>query len=180
MILFAFFSPDETPDLTTLGTVCFYLTNFISLSISIALIPLTLRIIVQLYNNLTTIDMLKNKQTKYPCLGGGQSRTADGRLEHSPNEHDMLWLQNMKQVLGNQLWMWPFPFAQEMRGKGLFFPRIPDVSDSDVRAFNAREGRVAAAETRRGYSGTDFDSDPQEYIDKAVKKYAGNTFVLPN
>jgi len=81
MILFVFFSPDDVPELSTLGTVCFYLTNCVSLLISIALIPLTARIIVQLYNNLTTIDMLKNKQTKYPCVGASISRTADGRLE---------------------------------------------------------------------------------------------------
>jgi len=81
MILYAFFSPDETPDLSTLGTICFYLTNIVSLTISIALIPLTLRIIVQLYNNLTTIEMMKNKQVKYPCIGASQSRTSDGRLE---------------------------------------------------------------------------------------------------
>lgn len=130
MINFSFFSPDDTPSLSTLGTVFFYLTNFISLSISIALIPLTIRIILQLYNNLTTIEMMKNKQVKYPCIGAKESRTADGRLENSPNEHDMLWLQNMKQVMGNSLWMWAFPFSQEMRGKGLFFPRIPEVSQS--------------------------------------------------
>ena len=81
MILFSFFSPDETPGLSTLGTICFYLTNCISLTISIALIPLTIRIIVQLYNNLTTIEMLKNKQVKYPCVGANITRTSDGRLE---------------------------------------------------------------------------------------------------
>ena len=82
MIVFAFFSPDEeTPELSTLGSVFFYLTNFISLSISIALIPLTLRILLQLYNNLTTIEMMKNKQVRYPCLGITERRTADGRLE---------------------------------------------------------------------------------------------------
>ena len=73
------------------GTICFYLTNFISLTISIALIPLTLRIILQLYNNLTTIEMMKNKQVKYPCVGAQNSRTGDGRLEKLPNDYDMLW-----------------------------------------------------------------------------------------
>ena len=34
--------------------------------------------------------------------------------------------------------------------------------------------------TVRGEKPSDFDFDPQEYIDKAVKKYAGNTFILPN
>ena len=61
MIYYAFLSPEDTPSLSNLGIVFFYLTNVISLPISIALIPLTLRIIVQLYNNLTTIEMIKNK-----------------------------------------------------------------------------------------------------------------------
>ena len=116
MVCFAFFSPDDTPELSSLGTTCFYLTNCISLLISIALIPLTARIILQLYNNLTSIEMLKNKQVRYPCVGISENRAEDGRLEETPNEYDMLWLQNLKQVLGNQLWMWPFPFAPEMRG----------------------------------------------------------------
>lgn len=136
MILYVFFSPDDTPELGMLATVFFYLTNFVSLSISIALIPLTLRIIIQLYNNLTTIEMMKNKQVKYPCIGAKERRTADGRLEYQPNEYDMLWLQNMKQVMGSSLWMWPFPFAQEMRGKGLFFPRIPEVSPSQAKMLS--------------------------------------------
>ena len=96
MITFAFFSPDDAPELTGLGTFCFYGTNCVSLLISIALIPLTIRILVQLYNNLTSIDMLKNKQVRRPCLGGAVERAPDGRLEQSPNEYDMLWLENFK------------------------------------------------------------------------------------
>ena len=96
MISYTFFSPDNTPDLTLLGVICYYLTNFVSLTIALALIPLTIRIFLQLYNNLTSIDIVKNKQMKYPCMGGGDNRTPDGRLEKMPNDYDMLWLQNMK------------------------------------------------------------------------------------
>lgn len=92
MINFCFFSPDETPELTSFGTLCFYLTNFVSLTISVALIPLTLRIIIQLYNNLTTIEMMKNKQVRYPCIGAKKTRSSDGRLEQHPNDYDMFWL----------------------------------------------------------------------------------------
>lgn len=181
MILFSFFSPDDTPELSNIGTICFYLTNLVSLTISIALIPLTLRILLQIYNNLTTIEMMKGKRTKYPFVGAKETRTADGRLEQQPNEHDMLWLQNMRQVLGSQLWMWPFPFSQEMRGKGLFFPRIPEVTSAHIRAMT--ESGDGGGQSNRGShrnGANDFESDPQAYIDKAVKKYAGNTFVLPN
>jgi len=62
-----------------------------------------------------------------------------------------------------------------MQGKGLFFPRIPDVSQSDIKSLQTDSSRRSGA-----YNATDFHSSPQDYIDKAVKKYAGNTFILPN
>ena len=74
--------------------------------------------------------MMKNKQVRYPCVGAKRTRTNDGRLEQHPNDYDMFWLQNMKQVLGSELYMWPFPFAQEMRGQGFHFPRIPEVTQT--------------------------------------------------
>ena len=118
--------------------------------------------------------MMGHKQTKYPCIGSFKTRNEDGhRRELEPNEYDMLWLQNMKQILGNKLWMWPFPFAQEMKGNGMFFPRIPDVPESD--AITLLKNRTGAS---AGPPESDFLTDPQSYIDKAVDKYAGNTFVL--
>lgn len=65
-----------------------------------------------------------------------------------------------------------------MRGKGLFFPRIPEVTSAHIRTMTENGG---GGQSNRGRgTATDFDIDPQDYIDKAVKKYAGNTFVLPN
>ena len=78
----------------------------------------------------------------------------------------------MKQVLGSKLWMWPFPFAPEIKGQGLFFPKIPDVTETDI---DMRSG-VRTSET--AISEPDYEIDPQSYIDKAVDKYAGNMFVL--
>jgi len=40
----------------------------------------------------------------------------------------------MKQVMGPSLWMWPFPFAPDIKGEGLFFPRLPDVSSTDLKS----------------------------------------------
>ena len=100
----------------------------------------------------------------------------------------MLWLQNMKQVLGSQIWLWWFPISHEMRGKGLFFPRVPEVTPAHIRAMtegaDSMTQRAGVSSSRsgssRGFSAADFDADPQAYIDKAVKKYAGNTFILPD
>lgn len=74
--------------------------------------------------------------------------------------------------------MWPFPFSQEMRGKGLYYPRIPEVTQSQIRAMTETEAGTYRP-GGRGASNSDSGSDPQLYIDKAVKKYAGNTFILP-
>ena len=68
--------------------------------------------------------------------------------------------------------MWPFPFAPEMKGSGLFFPKIPDVPESEAAQFQKNKF------TNSARTDNDFDIDPQDYIDKAVNKYAGNTFVL--
>lgn len=111
-------------------------------------------------------------------MGVKENRTADGRLTDLPNDYDMFWLQNVKQVLGSQLWMWPFPFNQEMRGQGLYFPRVPEVTPSQIRALTETEAGTFRPGSR-GYSGANGETDPNQYIEKAVKKYAGNTFVLP-
>ena len=75
-----------------------------------------------------------------------------------------------------------------MRGKGLFFPRVPEVTPAHIRAMtegaDSMTQRAGVSSSRsgssRGFSAADFDADPQAYIDKAVKKYAGNTFILPD
>ena len=97
LIKFAFFSPDDTPDLTLKGKICYYGTNFVSVPISLALIPMSFRILIQIYNNLTTLEMMGNRQIKYPCLGSFKTRNEEGvKRDLEPNPYDMLWLQNMK------------------------------------------------------------------------------------
>ena len=93
MIMFEFFSPEETPELTYKGKACLYGTNLLALPISLTLIPLSLRIMGQIYNNMTTLEMMGNKVVKYPCLGSFKTRNEDGkRRDCEPNEYDMLWL----------------------------------------------------------------------------------------
>jgi hypothetical protein len=127
MVKFAFFSPDETPPLSTPALVAYYFTNVASLPISMACIPFSLRIILQLYNNMTTLEMMKNVQVKYPCWG-----TSPTTKSYAPNPYDMLWLPNMRQVLGPRLWMWPLPVQIEMKGKGFYFPRIPEITSAEI------------------------------------------------
>lgn len=111
MFQYAFFrDDDDTHDLSLFGTVCYYLTNCIALPIAYALVFLTLNILYQLYNNLTSLERMGPKQTKIPCLG---PMAGDYTV---PNEYDMLWLANFKQVLGSKIWKWMLPISEEMKG----------------------------------------------------------------
>jgi hypothetical protein len=121
MVLYEFFSPDDTSELTTLGYWCLILTNCIALPIAYALLPLSLRIGLGLYNNATSLEMMHN--IKIRCSGEEEG------AKPMPNNYDMLWFPNMKQVMGNNLALWLVPFAPEMKGQGLYFPRIPEVME---------------------------------------------------
>ncbi len=99
---------------------------------------------------------------RYPCW----SKTKSGGEDLPPNEYDMFWLNNLKQVLGPSLWMWPFPFVPDIKGEGLFYPRVPNVQTSQLQ------------QSERGYTKEDFEISSDEYIRKAVAKHSDQTFVV--
>jgi len=169
-------SPDDTPELSLHGSICYYLTNCISLLIAVALVPLTLRILNQLYNNMTTIEEMGMRQKKLCCFGSSDTRMGKTL---APNEFDMGWLPNMKQVLGPHLWFWFVPLSVEMKGQGFFYPRIPDVASTDINTLMKDSKKLVMNSTSQAYSSNDFESDPKAYIKKAISKYSGNTFVVP-
>jgi hypothetical protein len=57
--------------------------------------------------------------------------------------------------------MWPFPFAPELKGEGLYFPRLPDVASTDLQ------------QTDKSYKREDFEMATDRYVEKALKKYGG-------
>jgi hypothetical protein len=170
MVDFAFFRPDDDKhELSFLGNVFYYLTNCIALPISYALIFLSLNVMIQIYNNITTLERFKKRTVRIPCYGPTwEDRTL-------PNEYDMLWLANMRQVLGPRMWMWPLPLVgDEMKGQGYFYPKIPEITMADMNILLKDTSRVH----NTSFTVNDFESDPKEYIKKAVEKYSGNTFVI--
>ena len=131
MISFGFFAPDSTPPLSSFGSFCFWWTNIFGMAISIALIPLSFRIFFQIYNNITSLELMAgNKQLRFPFYGQTTKDHSGHYLQ--PNEYDMLPLPNMKQVLGPSMWMWFLPFAPHIKGEGIYFPRLPDVQSTDL------------------------------------------------
>lgn len=86
----------------------------------------------------------------------------------------MIWLPNIKQVLGPHMWMWFLPITVEMKGKGFYYPRIPEITMSDLNILLKDVSRVHGT----SFTINDFETDPREYVNKAVQKYSGNKFLL--
>ena len=111
MIMYAFYRDDnDTHDLSTFGYLCYYLTNVLAVPIAFSLIFLSSSILVQIYNNITSLERLSMRQMKVPCIG-------PVKAEYSfPNEYDMTWLSNFRQILGERMWQWFLPIDVEMKG----------------------------------------------------------------
>lgn len=61
LVFYAFYSPDEAPRIESqLGIFCFWMTNTFGMLISFALLPLSARVLFQIYNNVTSIEMIHN------------------------------------------------------------------------------------------------------------------------
>mmetsp|Transcript_7213 Transcript_7213/g.12182 ORF Transcript_7213/g.12182 Transcript_7213/m.12182 type:complete len:115 (-) Transcript_7213:549-893(-) len=99
-----------------------------------------------------------------------------------PNQYDVLWPNNMKQVMGESVLTWWIPFYQpEMKGWGFYFPQLPKVySPGSEVGILQKDGKISKKEIQYDFDLKDqFESDPMDYIRKAEKKYAGFTFILP-
>lgn len=70
--------------------------------------------------------------------------------------------------------MWLLPISVEMKGQGFYFPKIPEITMSDMKILLKDASRVH----NTSFTVNEFESDPREYVQKAFKKYAGYTFVI--
>lgn len=53
-----------------------------------------------------------------------------------PNQYDLLWPENVKQVMGAYILLWPIPFYNpEMKGWGFYYPYIPVLDQQTVGCF---------------------------------------------
>ena len=106
------------------GTVCFWITNIITMPICFSLIFLSLSLFLQLYDNVTTYEAVGYSgaiQRRYPCIG-----ILAGYSKHKINDYDLFWPNNITQVMGSNFLMWFVPFWQpEMQGWGLYYPKLP-------------------------------------------------------
>ena len=171
MIQFAFFRPDDdTHELSIFGTVCYYVTNTIALPVAYALIFLTATVLFNMYNNLTSLETMSRRSRKMPCVG------AIGKDEYViPNEYDMIWLTNFRQVLGSRMWLWWLPIPVEMKGQGFYFPKLPELTMADTNLMLKESGKTH----NTSFTMNEFEADPRDYVKKAMKKYAGRTFIVP-
>ena len=114
---------------------------------------------------------MSRRTRKMPCIG------AVGGYQYSiPNEYDMTWLTNMRQVFGSRMWMWGLPIAEEMKGEGYYFPKIPELTMADMNLMLKESGKTH----NTSFTMNEFEADPRDYVKKALKKYSGKTFIIPS
>jgi len=108
------------------------------------------------------------KSIRFPCFSYPKGDS------FVPNEYDMMWPANLRQVLGSRLWIWPFPITEEMKGQGFYYPKIPEITMSDLNILLKDASKVH----NTSFTINDFEHDPRDYILKSVQKYEGNTFII--
>ena len=108
--------------------------------ICFALVGLSISFAMQLFENQMTLETFGKHgltQRRYPCYGIPKSHAL-----FLPNVYDVLWPNNLRQVLGSNILLWGVPFYQpEMKGRGFYFPRIPEVTSQDIGILQ-RDGNI--------------------------------------
>jgi hypothetical protein len=93
-MLRVFEAPDDVPDLSFWGNVCFWVTVVIDMPVCFALLGLAPSIFVQIFENLSTIEQFGRGglvQRRFPCYGIPESQKY-----HKPNPYDLLWPNNLR------------------------------------------------------------------------------------
>jgi hypothetical protein len=121
-----------------------------------------------MFNNVTSLEAMTMRERRIPCFGYSSNP------DYVPNEYDMMWLANLRQVLGNRMLFWLIPTDVEMKGQGFYFPKIPEINASDLNILLKDTTRVH----NTSFTINDFEHDPRDYVNKAVTKYSGNTFII--
>ena len=170
-------SPDDAPPFSRQGEACFWVAAVLDMPICFALIGLSINFFLQLYENQMTLETFGKHgkiQRRYPCYGIPRSH---GLFQ--PNAYDILWPNNLRQVFGSNILLWGVPFYQpEMKGRGFYFPKIPEVNSQDVGILQ-RDGKIN--KKSKYYDPYDqFNSKNEDYVAKAKEKYRGYSFLLPS
>jgi len=69
---------------------------------------------------------------RYPIYGLVTKDSEDRNLV--PNEYDMLWFNNVKQVLGESMTIWLLPFGGSPveQGRAFYFNKLPAVDECEI------------------------------------------------
>lgn len=71
--------------------------------------------------------------------------------------------------------MWLLPIDEDMKGQGFYYPKIPEIAMSDLNILLKDASKIH----NTSFTVNDFEHDPKDYIQKAIDKYTGNTFLIP-
>lgn len=100
---YSFYRDNATSELGWVMRVGYWGMNLFIFPISIALINLNFTMWIYMYNNMTVIEDASMNQKKYPCF--------DKKLGvyENLNKYDMLYPNNIRDIMGEKLWMWLLP-----------------------------------------------------------------------
>lgn len=118
--------------MTPYGNFSWWVLLLFNIPITLAVSGLFVYTCMNIYNNKSTLEAMRpDSQSRKPCLPVKNSAFT------KPNPYDMLWINNIRDVMGPHLILWPIPFyAPEMKGQGLYFPEIPAFKPNEQGVFS--------------------------------------------
>lgn len=155
----------------------FCISLFISIPYVVFMIMLFTRTFVQLYSNLTTIEAMGAfrgnnhgpSQKRLPCIGVTKSQE-----ENMPNQYDLLWPNNLRLVLGENVLCWLLPWVlPDKEEMGYNVTRIPEVIPYEILQLE-RDGYLTSMrkDIKTKYETKErFETSIENYVKKAMAKY---------
>ena len=137
-----------------------------------------------MYSNMTTIEALGagrgNKfgpvQERLPCIGVKKSEQSK-----IPNQYDLLWPNNLRLVLGPNVFSWPIPWIiPNLEDNGYNFQRIAGIT-SEEHIKLEKEGFLDTMLNNKKvkYELKDkFTCSIDDYVKKAMEKYQDTNIVV--
>ena len=92
-----------------------------------------------------------------------------------PNPYDILWVNNVRDIMGPYLILWPIPmYSPPMKGQGLYFPEYLPLKSAEQGVFMRDNNAFFKRERKDLFDiNKEFKSDVGQYLAKSTDKYSG-------
>lgn len=122
------FHGKKAEKMSVFGVAGYWFTNLVDMPICFALIGLSGSILCDIYSNMSTLENMGSDTKRYPCYGQYIDPYLQG--QQTPNKYDLLWVNNMQEVLGSQIYYWLIPFYTP-KNSAIQFKKLPKITNTD-------------------------------------------------